>query len=100
MIDLFFPEAHVGFQALQKTRQLPFKQYTLVVNNHFFVTRYGDKTPKTVLGRSIAIFWTMWGQIMVVMLVAQVTSKLSTGIIGEEIRVYGKKVIIIQFLKK
>ncbi|XP_028409022.1 protein sidekick-2-like [Dendronephthya gigantea] len=57
---------------------------------------YGDKTPKTVLGRSIAIIWTMWGQIMVVMLVAQITSKISAGIIGEEIRVYGKKVAVIQ----
>ena len=57
---------------------------------------YGDKTPRTVPGRSVAILWTMWGQIMVVILVAQVTSKLSAGIIGEEIRVYGKKVAVIQ----
>ena len=58
----------------------------------FVICRYGDKTPRTILGRIIAMFWPMVGQVFVVILVAQVTSQLSAGIIGVEIKIYGKKV--------
>jgi hypothetical protein len=64
-----------------------------------FETRYGDKTPRTVLGRSVAILWTLCGQIMVVMFVAHITSQISSSIIKEDIRIYGKKVILIYVLK-
>ena len=58
---------------------------------------YGDKTPKTVCGRIIAILWILTGQALVTLYVAQVTSELSSGIIGVKIRIYGKKV---NFMRK
>ena len=61
----------------------------------FISCSYGDKAPKTIAGRFIAIVWPLIGWIIMAIFIGQVTSKLSAGIIDVHIMVYGKKVSLV-----
>ena len=62
----------------------------------FFFTRYGDRYPKTVIGRSIAIFWFLTGIVLSSLLVSSLTSSMSVRILDQHLHVArGKKVFHI-----
>ena len=42
----------------------------------FYCTSYGDKTPKSIFARVFAIFWILFGAIVMAIFTANVTSAL------------------------
>lgn len=58
-------------------------------------TRYGDRFPKTILGRSIAILWFLTGIVLSSLLVSSITSSMSVRILDRHLNIArGKKVSI------
>ena len=43
----------------------------------FYCTSYGDKTPKSIFARIFAIFWILFGAIVMAIFTANVTSALT-----------------------
>ena len=59
----------------------------------FCVFRYGDRFPKTIIGRSIAILWFLTGIVLSSLLISSLTSSMSVRILDQHLNVArGKKV--------
>ena len=59
----------------------------------FCVVRYGDRYPKTIVGRAIAILWFLTGIVLSSLLVSSITSSMSVRILDQHLNVArGKKV--------
>ncbi|XP_065067944.1 uncharacterized protein LOC135693392 isoform X2 [Rhopilema esculentum] len=61
---------------------------------------YGDLTPKTVLGRIIAIIWILFGTVILSMFTASITSGLITAVMSNDIALAGAKVAVISESKE
>ena len=61
------------------------------------LTRYGDRTPVTFLGRLFAIAWSLTGIVISGIVVASLTSSLTVSIINEQSQVdRGKTLAVLQ----
>ena len=48
----------------------------MLLNHH--ASRYGDITPKTILGRLFTVIWTLVGVVLTALIVGQITNSLTT----------------------
>lgn len=71
----------------------------ILVISPFYYVRYGDRYPKTILGRCIAILWFLTGIVLSSLLISSITSSMSVRILDRHLNVArGKKVSIFSHL--
>lgn len=58
---------------------------------------YGDKTPRSPLGRIFAVASTLIGLVTTAVLIGCLTSSLTTDIVFTDVRLFGAKVICAAF---
>ena len=65
-----------------------------VIPCHSSYHRYGDFSPKTIIGRLMAMVWILFGTVMLSMFTASITTGLITAVLSNDIALPGKKVSI------
>ena len=59
----------------------------------FTFYRYGDKAPKSKMGRIFSVMATLVGLVSIAVLLGNLTTSLTTDIVFSDIKLYGSKVI-------
>lgn len=60
---------------------------------HFYLNRYGDKIPKSSLGRLFGVIWILVGAIMLSLFTAMATNAMNTALDGTKCKdIDGKEV--------
>ena len=59
----------------------------------FIFYRYGDKAPKSKMGRIFSVMATLVGLVSIAVLLGNLTTSLTTDIVFSDIKLYGSKVI-------
>ncbi|XP_028409018.1 uncharacterized protein LOC114531606 [Dendronephthya gigantea] len=57
---------------------------------------YGDRYPRSILGRIIGIFWILTGSIIMSFYTSVLTSQITTEVVANELKLYGTKVAVLQ----
>ena len=57
-----------------------------------FVDRYGDRAPKSIIGRILGIMWTLTGLVIVSILIGAITSSLTSVTVERDVMLYGTEV--------
>ena len=57
-----------------------------------FVDRYGDRAPKSIIGRIFGIMWTLTGLVIVSILIGAITSSLTSVTVERDVMLYGTEV--------
>ena len=60
---------------------------------------YGDRTPRSAMGRVFSVSSTLIGLVTIAVLLGSLTSSLTTDIVFSDVKLYGIKVIRIQCIK-
>ena len=61
--------------------------------------RYGDRTPRSALGRVYSVAATLIGLVTIAVLLGLLTSSLTTDIVFSDVKLYGTKVVYRSFFK-
>ena len=64
----------------------------------FIFYRYGDKAPKSKMGRIFSVMATLVGLVSIAVLLGNLTTSLTTDIVFSDIKLYGSKVITINLV--
>ena len=62
-----------------------------------FPFSYGDKTPRSGLGRVFSVTSTLIGLVTIAILLGSLTSSLTTNIVFADVKLYGTKVIGLSY---
>ena len=56
------------------------------------VDRYGDRAPKSIIGRIFGIMWTLTGLVIVSILIGAIASSLTSVTVERDVILYGTEV--------
>ena len=57
-----------------------------------FVDRYGDRAPKSIMGRIFGIMWTLTGLVIISILIGAIASSLTSVTVERDVILYGTEV--------
>ena len=60
-----------------------------------FVDRYGDRAPKSIIGRIFGIMWTLTGLVIISILIGAIASSLTSVTVERDVILYGTEVNLI-----
>lgn len=72
--------------------------FTFANKVQFLIYRYGDKAPRTILGKVLGVFWMLAGLIITTMFISIITASLASVSLQGRSDLRGVKVILDRLL--